>query len=311
MKNNLPFLFLYDKICIGSKVYCKEERGREVYYEIYIDSLLLLNFVMNLYCLELVNIILLRTATRRRVYIGAALGACLYLLPFLVPGVGWIKAAILFPASAAIMILAVYGPCQIKAFWQVARLLLTVTFLLGGALLCLLRFIPGDETPVRGIIGIMGLGALVFMEVSRMIQRKRQSHLCKVELIGKGARITVNALMDTGNSLIEPVSGKPVCILEKEIFEGLWRTGSPEGFRVIPYHSVGKKRGILYGYLVPEIKINNNGLIKSCKNIYIGIVEGEIAQSGGYCMILNPMMLYAGQNKSSEQGQSKRPKLEV
>ncbi len=281
-----------------------------MYYEIYIDSLLLLNFVMNLYCLELVNIILLRTATRRRVYIGAALGACLYLLPFLIPGVGWIKAAILFPASAAMMIIAVFGPCHIKAFWQVAKLLLTVTFLLGGALLCLLRFVPGDETLKRGLLGIMGLGALVFMEVSRMIRRRTQSHLCKVELIGKGARIMVNALMDTGNSLIEPVSGKPVCILEKSVFEGLWRTGSPEGFRVIPYHSVGKKRGILYGYLVPEIKINHNGFIKSCKNIYIGIVEGEIAQSGGYCMILNPMMLYAGEDHS-EQGQSKKPKLEV
>ena len=255
--------------------------------------------------------ILLRTATRRRVLIGAALGACLYLLPFLIPGVGWIKAAILFPISAAVMILAVFRPCHIKAFWQVARLLLTVSFLLGGALLCLLRFMPGGGTTMRGLLGIMGLGALVFMEVSRMIRRKTQSQLCKVELIGKGARITVNALMDTGNSLIEPVSGKPVCILEKSIFEGLWRTGSPEGFRVIPYHSVGKKRGILYGYLVPEIKINNNGLVKSCKDIYIGIVEGEIAQSGGYCMILNPMMLYAGQKDHSEQGQTRKPKLEV
>ena len=269
-----------------------------MYYEIYIDSLLLLNFVMNLYCLELVNMILLRTATRRWVFIGAALGACLYLFPFLVPGVGWIKAAIFFPLSAAVMILAVFRPCDIKAFWQVARLLLAVSFLLGGALLCLLRILPGGGMLAKSISGIMGLGALIFMEVSRMMRRKTQAHLCKVELIGKGARITVNALLDTGNSLIEPVSGKPVCILEKSIFEGLWRTGSPEGFRVIPYHSVGKKRGILYGYLVPEIRINNNGLVKTCKNIYIGIVEGEIAQTAGYCMILNPMVLEAGQKQS-------------
>lgn len=266
-----------------------------MYYEIYIDSLLLLNFVMNLYCLELVNIILLRTATRRRVILGAALGAVMYLLPFLIPGAGWIKAAIFFPVSAAVMIMTVFRPQHGKAFLHVASLLLAASFLLGGTLLFLLELLPAEW--VRGILGIMGLGALVFMEVSRMIKRGRRTGLCKVELIGKGARITVNALLDTGNGLIEPVSGKPVCILEKSVFEGLWRTGKPEGFRVIPYHSVGKKQGILYGYLVPEVRINSDGLVKCCKNIYIGIVDGEIAQSGSYCMILNPMLLHAKQEK--------------
>ncbi len=301
---------LSDKICIHFKLYCSRERGREVYYEIYIDSLLLLNFVMNLYCLELVNLILLRTATRTRVILGAALGAVMYLLPFLFPGAGWIKTAVFFPLSVVIMILTTFRPIHIKAFFRVARMLLVVSFLLGGGLLCLLRLVPEGGIWMRGILGVMVPGALVFMEVSHMIQRRTQSHLCKVEIIGKGARITVNALIDTGNSLVEPVSGKPVCILEKSIFEGLWRSGSPEGFRVIPYYSVGKKRGILYGYLVPEIRINNNGLMKSCKNIYVGIVEGEIARSGGYCMILNPMILYAGQKYGSEQ-KSGKPELEV
>ena len=75
-----------------------------MYYEIYIDSLLLVNFVMNLYCLELVNLICLRTATRRRILLGAVLGAVLYLIPFLLPGEGWLKIVILFPAAAALMI---------------------------------------------------------------------------------------------------------------------------------------------------------------------------------------------------------------
>ncbi len=260
-----------------------------MYYELYIDSMLLLHFVMNLFCLCLVNLILMRTATRMRLILGAMIGAFTYLIPFFLPGTGFLKAAVCLPVSVAAMVVVAFRPACGKAVFHVAGLLLGVSFLLGGALLFFLEILP--ERWMDGVLGIMGAGALVFTEAARMIKRSGHTGLCKVELIGKGARIKVNALLDTGNGLIEPVSGKPVCVLEKSVFEGLWRTGKPEGFRVIPYHSVGKKQGVLYGFLLPEIRINNNGLVKNCKDIYVGVVDGEIAQSGGYCMILNPALL--------------------
>ncbi len=276
-------------------IYCRRERGRKVYYEIYIDSLLLLNFVMNLYCLGLVNRVLMRTATRKRIIAGALLGAFSYLIPFLLPGSGVIKAVVCFPVSAVVMILLVFRPGHIKAFFHVAGLLLAASFVLGGALLFLIGLVPGGW--INGVLGILGIGALVFFRGLGMIRQMEQKELCCVELIGKGARIRVNALWDTGNGLYEPISGKPVCILEKRVFDKLWKTGDPEGFRAIPYHSVGKKQGILYGFLLPEIRVHNNGIVKKCKDIYVGIVEEEIAQSGGYCMILNPALLQAAKQE--------------
>lgn len=284
-----------DTICTPNKLYYREERGKKVYYEIYIDSLLLVNFVMNLYCLELVNLIFLRTATRRRVVLGAITGAVLYLVPFLLPGEGWLKILIFFPAAAVVMILITFRTDGINSFFKVFGLLMLSTFALGGSMIFLFRIFPGLHNIMTGILGIMGVGALVFMEAAHLIGHSRQQDLCKVELIGKGAKITVNALVDTGNGLVEPVSGSPVCILEKTVFESLWRTGKPEGFRVIPYHSVGKKNGILYGYLIPEIRINRNGMVRSCRNIYVGVIEEQLSAQGGYCMILNPKLFEAGE----------------
>lgn len=262
-----------------------------MYYEIYIDSLLLVNFVMNLYCLELVNLICLRTATRRRIILGAVLGAVLYLIPFLLSGKGWLKILILFPAAAVVMIFVTFRLKELRAFARVFSLLLFSSCALGGCMILFLRMIPESAGIRVGVVGMLGIGGIVFLEAAHLVHKKKGADICKVELIGKGARITVNALIDSGNGLIEPVSGKPVCILEKNIFKGLWLGGQPEGFRVIPYHSVGKRSGILYGYLIPELIINKEGMLISCKNIYVGVVEEKLASEGGYCMILNPLLL--------------------
>lgn len=268
------------------------KRGVCVYYEVYIDSLFLINFVMNLFCLELVNLTLMRTATRRRVVLGAALGAGLYLIPFLLGGPGWLKMLLGFLASSVIMILVTFRVKSVKAFFLAAQRLLAYSFLLGGIVLFLIRLFPGLRRALTSMMGILGMGTLIFMEVSYLLgQKKASGNICRVVLMGKGAKITVNALKDTGNGLVEPISGKPVSILEKSVFDSLWTEGRPGGFRAIPYHSIGKKRGILQGFQIPEIQIEIDGIIKNCRDVYVGVSEDKVAAGGDYKMILNPRLL--------------------
>lgn len=263
-----------------------------MYYEVYIDSLFLINFVMNLLCLELVNLTLMRTATRRRVVLGAALGAALYLAPFLTGGPAWLKMTLGFAAACVAMILVSFRVRSLKAFFKAAGRLLSYSFLMGGALLFLLRLFPGLRRALGSVMGILGMGTLVFMEATWLLGHKKASdNVCRVVLLGKGAKITVNALMDTGNTLMEPISGQPVCILEKSVFDSLWTEGGPGGYRAIPYHSIGKKRGILQGYRIPEIQIEIDGIVKTCKDVYVGVSKEAAAIDGGYKMILNPGIL--------------------
>lgn len=265
-----------------------------MYYEVYIDSLFLINFVMNLFCLELVNITLMRTATRRRVVLGAGLGAGLYLVPFLLGGPGWLKMVLGFAAASAVMILATFRVKTVKAFLRAGEKLLMYSFLMGGILLFLIRLFPGLRRVLGSMMGVLGMGTLIFMEVSWLLgQKKAAGNICRVVLFGRGAKITVNALLDTGNGLVEPISGSPVCILEKSVFDSLWIDGKPGGYRVIPYHSIGKKRGILQGYQIPEIQVEVDGIVKSCRDVYVGISEEKTAVSGSYKMILNPKLLEA------------------
>ena len=74
-------------------------------YEIYIDSLFLLDFAMNLYLLLLVNRSLNHTATWKRLLAGAAFGGAGYCLMFFLP-FSYVPVKILFvgiPVNAGVL----------------------------------------------------------------------------------------------------------------------------------------------------------------------------------------------------------------
>ncbi len=268
-----------------------------MYYEVYLDSLFLVNFVMNLLCLEIANFTFLKAASRRRIIGGAALGAFFYLLPFLTPGPAGPKSLAGLFLSAAGMILVTFRTRSLRAFWMVFQRLLLSSFLLGGCLLFLIRLFPALRETLTSVLGVLGIGLLLFMEVSFLVGKSgERKGICQVKLQGNGPAVEVRALLDSGNSLVEPISGKPVCILDRSVFEKLWEKGKPDHFRAIPYHSLGRTAGILAGYLIPKMEIDLDGTVKSRRNVYVGVSEERIAAGGGYEMILNPGVLKEDEN---------------
>ncbi len=266
-----------------------------MYYELYADSLFLVNFVMNLYLLLLVNRSMFRTATRKRLVLGAAIGAVLYFLPFFCGGPMWFKLMVGIPPGGIAMIVIAFNVRNVRTFFKILENILLYSILMGGTMLLLQR-IPWLERRMTGIWGILGLGALLYLIIGYHADcRKHKNSLCKATLIHKRNKITVTALLDSGNSLIEPISGKPVCIIEHDMVLGLWNE-EPHLYRAIPYHSIGKKKGILKGYLLPEMEIEISGVTKICKDIYVAVCEeyiasGENTGEGHVKMILNPGIL--------------------
>ncbi len=289
--NSMP-IEVYTVYEVKNSAFTPRLGGVQVYYEVYIDNLFLVNFVMNLLCLELTNLTYHRLASRRRVVAGAAFGAVCYLIPFLLSGPAGFRMVCGLACSAGGMLWITFRPHSPGAFVCACRRLFLGTFLLGGGILFLIRLMPGLRRFVVCASGILGIGILLFLEVSYLVEKSGKSgRLYPVELLGKGSSVGVKALLDTGNGLVEPISGEPVCILERGAFDKLWRDGGPEGFRVIPYHSIGKSNGILSGYRIPEMRIEIDGMIRKRRNVYVGVSEEQISGGGNYAMILNPRVL--------------------
>lgn len=122
-------------------------------------------------------------------------------------------------------------------------------------------------------------------------KEKRENVLYRVEIIEQGKRIEVTALLDTGNCLKEPFSKKPVSIVNKEELQELWELKRPEKSKVIPYYSVGKEHGILYGMEVERIVIFKGEDCVTIQRPIVAIYEGILSQNKRYQMILHRELL--------------------
>lgn len=265
-------------------------------YELYVDSLFLVNFVMNLYLLLLVDRSTLRTATPGRLLLGAAAGGVCGLLPFLIPGSGLFAMVGINLIGTLGMLLITFPVKSLRMLLKLFERLLLYSFCMGGALLLLIRSFPLFRQFLTGIFGILGVGGFCFLFLLMFDEdRGRKNSLCRATLCCGGRQVVVTALMDSGNSLMEPISGKPVCIVENQVLDSL-RELLPYGCRAIPYHSIGTRRGILEGYLLPELRLEIHGINKSFREVWIaaspqGINAEEGAMAHSVKMIISPMLL--------------------
>lgn len=264
-----------------------------MYYEIYIDSLFLLNFTMNLYLLMLVNASLGRPATRLRLTGGAVLAGIGYCLMFLLP-LPFMVMKILVAAVAvnSAILCWTFRPGTFRAFLKILERMVLYAFLMGGIFWLLANHVRFFRARMFTVTGITACGGILWLVLSyEMARRRKKADLpCKAVILGKnGNRITVDAIVDTGNCLTEPISGKPVSVLDRESFNRLFEK-EPDGFRAIPYHSVGCDRGIMKGYEVPEIIVEQDGITKSCLNVYVGVSEIPLSAGSGYRMLLHPAL---------------------
>lgn len=261
-----------------------------MYYEVYLDSIFLVCFCMNRYLLGLTNLCLSCAATHGRLWAGAAVGAVGDLLAILMPAP---FRPVLLAAGLYGMAGTAFGCWRGRGLVRIAEGLGVCFFLLGGAVTLLLRLWPGGEGKLSGSAAVLLLGAVCYEGIRLPVLRRRKDRgSCHVTLYGEdGHSIRIAGLVDTGNSLTEPISGRPVAVLEKEIWEQLYPRQAPSGMRVIPYHSVGKPAGTLIGFPVKDMEVEVGGIRRKCREIYIALWQERLSETGSFKILLQPAML--------------------
>lgn len=188
-------------------------------------------------------------------------------------------------------------------FLKLLERLLLYSFGIGGGMLFLMARLPFLKEYLTGASGVLCVGGVLFLFFRKFpYGLETKNCLCRAELVLGQRRITAAALIDSGNSLTEPISGKPVCVVDQRLYEGLWGEGEAP-CRVIPYHSIGKKHGIMRGYLLPKLGVDVDGMRLEFQDVYVAVSGEQIsdrAAEGGESveMIINPRLLEkAGRDK--------------
>jgi len=184
----------------------------------------------------------------------------------------------------------------IRGILKITLLFISLTFLSGGAAMAFMlwRQIPAIsgngalyvEPATYAQLVLWGAGAfgLTYFFV-KLVKERRLAGITKgkVCLIISGRTYMFEALVDSGNSLREPLTGRPVMLMDSK---GAARLPvlPPERYAAVPYRAVGTENGILSGFRADEIEFEGRRL----KGVVIAFYEGDF---GGFEMLLHREVL--------------------
>lgn len=226
------------------------------------------------------------SATHGSVCLGALLGSLLTCIVVVLPiPYPFIKLVLFHVFVNTCMIRVGLKIKNIRSFVKSLIMLYIGGFLLGGILEALRQYVRVGSlffaVAIAGYYMVLGIWKFI-----SYVQRWNQYH-CIVELYLGEEKYRIKGLIDTGNGLCDPLSGQPVCILDRTAARKLLGGECVKNVRYIPYQSIGKKEGVLPAFQIDKMCIHRD---TECwvEAPLIGISEEEVSAGGEYEMILNP-----------------------
>ena len=270
--------------------------------EIYYDLLFLSIFIWNASTFILTNQALGRVARPFRIWMSAFSGAVIFTGIFFLPLRMLLKGALWLLETCGTVLL-LFPVRRLGGVWRVMEAYWIRSVLWACSVLAI----------YKGSLAVLGKGAgmsLLFLEEILMavlchffFQRREMAGPGKegmARLEVEGRSLCIPTFVDTGNSLLEPISGRPVCILNHPDIETLW--GKEALFRVVPYHAIGVEKGILKAYLVPRLTLDLGGPVKILKNVWVAVGPEDAKRAAGEnCLILHPKLLLEKQKGGNRQ----------
>ena len=188
---------------------------------------------------------------------------------FLFLPAGTVPAVLLRVAAAMLICLVSFSRQNIL---KRSLLFLLLSFLSGGAAMA---FFLWQQIPALSGNGVLYLEAMTYVKLAfcglpAMVltfwfvhlvktQREADFNLGEVELQLGEKTCRLMACVDSGNSLQEPVTGRPVILIDRKGSSMLpFRVEDwPERFLAVPYETVGVKRGLLTGIRLDRVRFRN------------------------------------------------------
>lgn len=261
-------------------------------YIVYIDRLFLLQLVQSCVLLLLTRAFLRSTVTLKRIVSAAAAGALFFSIIFLLSGLSARQKVLFFALGSAATLWLAFRIRSLQLFCRAIILYHAAAFLLAGAMYAMLRAAGKRPamTTLQASLCIVAAGTAA-LSIFRWEKKKEQTVIVTITLEEGDVRITLKALIDSGNSLYDPISQRPVCVVERAALEGKIPLDIPEKFRLIPYHSLGRKHGMMQAVEIEKLKVKKEGQELVIEKALLGLYENKVTQSGAYQMILHPALL--------------------
>ncbi|EPR13062.1 sigma-E processing peptidase SpoIIGA [Ruminiclostridium papyrosolvens] len=297
--------------------------------EIYLDVLILENLVINYLILYVTAKFSRYRTSTLRLFAGAIIGALYVGIIIIEPDIKVFYTTLAKILLSFFIIAVTFSPRKIMTFIKTLVIFYISTFIFAGAALAFLFFNEQGGFVKNGIVYVFGqskwslmffslvtVGIIIkiFMEV---IQSKftRENLLIPVKIAFDNRKIGFPALVDTGNSLKDPLTNNPVMVVEFNALEELlpieikniFKNSKEDDlscvtttistskwfsrFRLIPFSSLGKENGMLIGFKPDFIEIGEEEEKRDVKNVIVGIYNRSLSRNEKYKALLGPELV--------------------
>ena len=279
---------------------------------VYLDELFVLNFVVDYLLLLAAGRLAGEVLLRRRLALGALLGAG-YAAAVFLPGGGFLLHPLCKLAAAAGMVLAGYGGS--RRLLRVSLVFLAVSAAFGGGILALQALGSRSLAMENGVLSstldlplILLSAAVCYVGLTLLFQRGARHggprELVPAVLRLEGRRVALTALVDTGNTLTDPATGRPVMVAEGEkvgalfpagraptaeelrdpaaLLERLDRQGWRGRCRLLPYQAVGVECGMLLALRLDGARVGG----EEWSGLLLALSPTRLTDGGGYCALI-------------------------
>lgn len=244
--------------------------------KVYIDLVVVVNYLFDLILLMSVNFILKRNISLKRMMLSSLIGEGTIILLFVSLN-RWLL--MIIKVIWAMVICGVcFGYQDFNYFKKNLFYFYMVSMLLGGSVYFLKEQFDGCY------LMVLGIGIFLFYKYisSFHLLKNNYSNYYNGKLYFDSEHyILVHAYMDTGNKLIDPYSKKGIILVEKEkIMEYL-----PDKYLYVPYHSLNNK-GLLSCFKGFCLEIEGRRLFQ----FLIGVSQEKFYMDGIDCVISSKIM---------------------
>ena len=293
---------------------------------IYLDIILCENLLMN-YIILFATYVIIKPKTKHpqiRMILSSLLGSIYAIIIYL--NILSIYTNLLAKITlSVVMVYIAFAPPNIKQLLKQILIFYLVSFIFGGCTFALIYFLKPENVEMKNgvFVGIYpikvgliaGIIAFIITQIAFKINKSKLNNkntFIEIELYNKNKMTKARALLDSGNMLKEPISQKPVIVVEKAILSKIIpeevlnyierMVGGDDQernemqeylskIRMVPFMSLGKENGMLIGIRSDKTKINTEDIRLEKENIIAGIYEKKLTKDNKYNALIGLNLL--------------------
>ena len=283
---------------------------------IYIDIIILENLIMNYIILYATGTILKIKMSYLKIFAASLIGAIYASIEYII-NLNLYSNIFIKIILSLIIVYVAYFPQNFKSMCRELVVFYVTTFTFGGIATYLIYVLKPQNIIIKNgmfvgtyVLKVIFIGAIIgtiILIIAFKISKNKLTKkdiTCKIKIILNGKEKTLNAIVDTGNMLKEPITGMPVVVIEKvalyelipkEILNNLdsilggdftkisdkTKQEYISKLKVIPFASLGRENGMLVGIKPEKLEVIEEQT-KEEKNAIIGIYNKSLTKRGEY-----------------------------